>query len=780
MTRAVGEREDDSSDFLTVREILFFAIGFLRRRYLIVSSFLLLSLAVAGLYLVVTPPTYTASATMMIDPRKNESLPAIFTDAPADAAWIESQIGILRSAAVASYVVKKLGLDEDPEFTETDPGLLDHLSEFASGRLSWLFAFASDRLGGESEQSPPHAPSREALRKEEVRKEERLSYAIGAYLTGLDVRRINPSYLVRIEFHSRHPEQAAKIANSIPDAYAFEQLNARYLANQRASEWLQQRLEKLREQTAHAERAVIEFRAKHNFVAVDGRPMSNRQLAELNDQLTAARTQALETQARVGRIEAVLKQNQANITGNETVSDALNNAIITKLRTEYLELLNREADWSAKYGKNHAAVANLRKKMREIRRSILDELERILETHKSEYAIAKSREAQLEAQLSALVSRTQGSSQAEVTLRSLESTAQSYRKIYDDFLQRHTEAVQRQSFPVTEARLVSNASIHKSHPRTSFVWMVAILAGGMLGVGFGALRELLDNTFRTGLQVRSVLETECLAMIPLLKGSRSKALLPRRRFVHGREGARQIAHEATSVLRTVVSAPTSPFAEAIRSIKLTVDSEDATKRSKIIGLTSCMPDEGKSTVALSAAELIAQAGKRVLLIDLDFRNPTLSKTLAPEASGGLLDVLDRASSVTFADVVWADPTTGMEFLPTVRRRNSPMLPELFASGQAEPFFEGLRTRYEYVVVDLPPLAPMVDVRATSRLIDSYILVIEWGHTKIDAVKRGLSSSNARGVRDNIIGAVLNKVDVEKIKRYDSAAKYYYKTYGYSG
>jgi len=757
--QSIPVSEGDSSESLTLRGQIFFVIGFLRRRYLIISSVLLLSLALGGLYLVITPPAFTATATMIIDTRKSQSLPSIFGDVPPDAAWIESQIGILKSENVASYVVKQLRLGEDLEFTASDSGLLDQLFAFASGRLGW-------DLG----RSPPKVKS----------EEERVSRAVAAYLEGLQVRRVSPSYLVRIDFHSRHPVQAAKIANSIVDAYAFEQLNAKYQANRRASDWLQDRLDALREQTAQAERAVIEFRAKNNIVAAGGKLMSDQQLTDLSNQLGAARARVADVQARLGRIEAVLQANQSDATGNETVSDTLSNPIITKLRTQYLEFLNREADWSVKYGKSHSAVVNLRKQMREIRRSILDELARIMETYKSEYAIAKSHQGELEKRLAALVSRSQGVSQAEVALRSLESAAQSYRKIYDDFLQRHTESVQQQSFPVTEARLISPASVYKSHPRTSFVWMVAILAGGVLGVGFGALREVLDHVFRTGPQVHSVLEIECLAMIPLLKNSRSRALLPRRRFVHGGEGPRYISHDATTMLRTVVNTPSSPFAEAIRSIKLTVDSNGGAMRSRVVGLTSCLPNEGKSTVALSVAELIAQAGKRVLLVDCDLRSPTLSRTLAPTANVGLFDVVARDNSVTFADAVWTDPDTAMAFLPIVPRPNSPILADIFASGAAESFLEGLRTRYEYVIVDLPPLAPMADVRATSRLIDSYILVIEWGRTKIDIVQRGLSSSNARGVRENIIGAVLNKVDIDAIGRYDTTGKYYYDKYGYAG
>src|SRR5204862_6139730 len=122
---------------------------------------------------------------------------------------------------------------------------------------------------------------------------------------GLDVRRVGPSYMVRIEFRSSNPEQATKVANAVIDAYIFDQLNAKYQANRRAGDWLQERLQTLREQAASAERAVIEFKAKNNIVAAGGTLMNEKQLSGLSDQLAKAQAQTSDLQARLERIQAV-------------------------------------------------------------------------------------------------------------------------------------------------------------------------------------------------------------------------------------------------------------------------------------------------------------------------------------------------------------------------------------------------------------------------------------------------------------------------------------------
>jgi polysaccharide biosynthesis transport protein len=736
-----------------VRAQILFALGFLRRQYLVILTCVVLGLLLGALYLVTTPPSFTASATMMIDTRKAPLFSASLTDVPADAAWIESQIGMLKSENVAFHVVKQLRLAEDPEFTGAEPTPLDKLV-LRIGKLLKL----SD--GPQSSASPQSEA--EGVRQ-----------AVGAVMGGLDIRRIGPSYLVRVDFRWRNPTQAGRVANAIVDAYAFDQLNAKYEANRRASDWLRERLNTLRQQASTAEREVVEFRAKNNIVAAGGTLMNDQQLTEANKELSAARTRALDLQARLSRIEAVLRANQPGTTWtNETVSDALNNSIITKLRSQYLDLVNREADWAAKYGRNHAAVTSLRKQIQEIRYSIHDELERIAETYKSDYAVAKKRQEELESQMAAAVTQSQDTNQAQITLRSLESAAQSYRKIYDDFLQRHTEAVQQQSFPMMEARLISPAAVSKSGPRTSYVWLAAVFAGGMVGAGLGALREIMSHVFRTSGQVQSALETECLAIVPRLQHHRPKKLLADQRSVDLEE-PRRITHHG--ILRTVVEEPFSPYAEAIRSIKLTMEMN---KPAKVIGLTSSLPSEGKSTLAAGVAQMMAQGGSRVILVDCDIRRPSLSRMLAPRASTGFLDVVSRNNPLQ--DAVWIDPTSKMQFLP-IGIRGLPNSAEILASEATQWLFELLRANYDYVIVDLPPLVPLSDVRATSRVIDSYILVIEWGRTKIDDVQHALN--DARGVRENIIGAVLNKVDLDTISLYDSHYgnnARYYGEYGHRG
>src|SRR5262249_23918823 len=140
----------------------------------------------------------------------------------------------------------------------------------------------------------------------------------------------------------------------------------------------------------------------------------------------------------------------------------------------------------------------------------------------SEFEIAAKRQKELEKEVASIVSKATNTNQAAVALFSLTAAAESYRKLYDNFLQQHTVSIQQQTFPVTQARHTSAASVLKTSPKPALVWLVTILAGGLLAVGLGVLREIWDRGFRTRDHVRSVLETECLALVPLLPDSRAK------------------------------------------------------------------------------------------------------------------------------------------------------------------------------------------------------------------------------------------------------------------
>ena len=215
------------------------------------------------------------------------------------------------------------------------------------------------------------------------------------------------------------------------------------------------------------------------------------------------------------------------------------------------------------------------------------------------------------------------------------------------------------------------------------------------------------------------------------------------------------------------------FAESIRSIKLATHLY-GTEPNRVIGFTSALPHEGKSTIAAAVAQLAAQAGSRVIIVDCDLRIPSLSRRLAPSATVGIVDVISGARSLE--ETVWRDPKTNLFFLPAVT--GAPLFSsEVLGSEAIKRLIGRLRENFDFVIVDLPPLVPIVDARAAAHLVDCMILVIEWGRTKIEVVRHALDT--APNLHQAIIGAVLNKTNMDHLPQYDVQHKSMYKNKYYA-
>ena len=783
--------EAPTHELAPLEQTLSSALALVGRQYPVMIFMLLLSISIAGVYLLTAPKRFTGTAVLLIDSRKMQGLQtqaATAGDNPINSAMVDSQVEILKSESIALAVTKDLRLVDSPEFTGKEGGLLSRIGDPFSG----IF--------------PESRPSDTQLQRT----------AISRFAANLTIKRVGLSYVIEISYRSLSPDQAARIANAVAESYIVDSLESKYQASRRAAIWLQDRLKELRAQASTAERAVADFKAKNNIVDAGGRLLTEQQLAEINSSLTVARAQRAEAQAKLGRITAILNADDSDtrviLNDLATVADTMQNPVIVKLRQTYLDYAARQADWTNRYGASHLAVVNLRNQMREIRRSITDELRRTAEGYKSDFEIAKAREEASQKSLNDTIALSNDTSQAQIVLKDLESNAQSARALSENFLQLYMVSVQQQSFPITEARVISQASTtpNKTSPKTSLILLAAIVGGSILAGLVAVLLDMMDRAFRTVSQVEQLLHTNCLASIPAVeqtllgatkspqsaKGmwpfnkraklpppapSSSSVGLPLPLRSHPQPHGGRLLSAENSVGRYVINSPFSRFAEGFRSIKLASDlgNYGASSSNKVLGITSALPNEGKSTVSEALAQTIAQSGSRTLLVDADIRNPSLTARLTFAAQAGLIEVV--LGKLDWKDVVWIDPQTHLHFLPCVVTSRCSNSSDVLASPQMEKLFQQLREHYDRIVLDLSPLAPVVDVRATGGFTDSYILVIEWAKAKVDIVERVLNQAPI--VRERLLGAVLNKVNIAAMSRYDryNASYYrnrYYKRYGY--
>lgn len=708
-----SELPGQGSELLSPTELLFQGIGIVRRNLAICAGVPAAFVVLALIYLMMTPPQFTATAVMVIDTRKSSTLlPGTSSpvETPIDNPTVESQAEILKSENIAMTVIRDLKLVDDPTFLPPSP-------------IGDIFGAIRSLVSS----APPYTEF------------QRTRSVVGEFGRRLGVKRVGVTFVFEVSFTHADREKAAKIANAVADAYVVDQLEAKYATTRRAGVWLQDRLKELGKQASDADRAVVAYKATNNIVDTGGRLLNEQQVAELNSQLAVARANVSESSAKLARIQDVMRQDvpDANVT------DALHNEVIIKLRNQFTDLTKREGDLLTRVGPNHQAVINIRNDMQELRKSIRDELRRIGASYQSDHEIAKVRLETIQASLQDVVSQSQTTSKAQVELKQLESAAQSYRALYDSFLQRYMETVQQQSFPLTEARIVTQATppLKKSKPRSGLTVLGAMLGGALVGFAIGWIRDRADKTLRTAADVEASFGIACVASVPLLNAG---------------EGARSPLYE-------VVLRPISRFAEAIRAIKVAVDFFPSTRKPQAVGIVSSVAGEGKSTIAANLAAMAANSGSRAILIDADLRNPSLTAKLAPQAKAGLQDVLaGRRTEGAILQI----PELRCDFIPVAVKDRIVSSSELTSASGLQALkilLEKLKGYYDYVIIDLPPLVPVIDARAAADVIDCFVIVAEWGETPAELVQTALQSSPRIQVK--AVGIALNKLNTASESRY---------------
>lgn len=725
-----------------------------RRRFRVLAGGVAVGLIAAVFYILVTVPKYTSVVDILLDtPKVSAVADSYDTTSNAvsfEAGGVDSQVELLKSERITLAVIKKLDLKTNPQFAPKTGAL--------SRAVGAINDFLLDTFGLRDLDAEA-ARAVEADRVLERRIVESLS-------NDTKVKRVARTYVLELSHTSTNRGLAASIANAYADAYLTDQLDAKYDATTRAAIWLQDRIGELKDKSLEADTKVQQFRSEHGLLSVDGKLVNEQQLADANAQLSDARAKLAEAEAKVQRIDTIAKTGSVDAATDE----AINSSVISDLRKKYLDASRREAEITKRLGSAHIAAVNLRSEMTQYERLVFEELSRIGQSYHSDFQIAKTRLESLEENFRKMMVQTAGDNKTLVTLRELERESETYKELYKTFLQRYQQAIQQQSFPITDARVITAASpaLGASWPKKSLLLAIGFVLGGLLGAAGAFLLERRDQVFRTGDQVQSELGLEFLGLLPVLP-------------IGGHRPDREAAAPAPGMLgapaprlRYALTAPLSGFAETLRATKVAADIALRGKRSKIVGVVSVLPNEGKTTVAKNLASLIASLGSKTILIDSDLRNPGLSRAVAPDAPEGLVELLQGRRNVM--QVSLREEESNLVVVPATVHRKMTNSSELLSSQAMQGLLEGLGEVFDYIVLDLPPMGPVIDVRAMSDLVDAFVIVIEWGKTSRSLVRSTLTIEAE--VAEKCLGVILNKVDQEKMKLYSGSEyrNYYYSKY----
>jgi capsular exopolysaccharide synthesis family protein len=356
---------------------------------------------------------------------------------------------------------------------------------------------------------------------------------------------------------------------------------------------------------------------------------------------------------------------------------------------------------------------------------------------------------------------------SSVQLRELVRELGANRSVYDTLLTRYKQTAAQGHLQLPDTRIVAQADvpIKPSFPRPLLMFGAAVLLGFPLGVGLAFVVDSLDPRVKTLRQAKELTNVPTLAAIPLV-GAREIA----RHAKRGRKALRDYDPKATGILppavqpplmRYIIEEPTSLFAEGVRAVRLAVLRGASNKSIKMVMVSSSIDGEGKTTLAVNLALSLATIGRRTILVDGDLRNPETTRSLCPQARVGLIEVATRRASINEAMLV--DKPTGLFVLPTPPR-NAALINEFVFSSSMIDLLENLRRYFEFVIIDSPPLVPLVDARALAERADGVVLAIRWDATPQDVIAHSIETLNP--AMDRVIGTVLTRVDMRRLRFYD--------------
>ncbi len=706
-----------------------------RRKKIVIGTILFLVIVT---FLIVNQltPKYSSTAQVLIDPRQSQvvDIEAVVSGLPQDMETVESEIQILKSRRLAERVIQKLRLYEDPEFNKS----LREKPEWHKWlRIQTYLPDYIYRLLVPESTTP-------TLTAEE--KQDRIWVKItDEFLLNLGLARSGRSRVIGISFVSKSPKVSAAVANTMADTYIVDQLEAKFEATQKATEWLNERVAKLKSAVSGSERAVERFRTSSGLLQGKGTTLASQQISELNSQIIVARTKRAEATARLSQVQNLLKTKN----GVDSAAEVLSSRLIQQLRSEESLALRKIAEQAQEFGAKHPRMITARAELDDLRRKIRAEVDKIVQNLRNEVGIARVRENTLTASLRRLEGRIGQLNTKEVQLRSLEREATANRTLYETFLSRFKETGQQQGIQQADARIISRADVptEASFPRKGLTLVAAVVVSFFIGISLVFFVEQLDQGFRSMTQVENLTGLPALGLVPMLAGVRKLTTEP---------------------YKYIIENPVSAFGEAVRSLYTSIMLSNVDSPPKTVLITSSQPNEGKTSLAISLARQVSmQSQKKVILMDADLRTPQIHKSLGIPLSPGLVEYLSGTATVD--EILHGDEESGTIVICAGETPNNPT--DVLASDQMRRLVAQLSETNDFVVIDSPPILAVSDPKVLAHLADKTVYVIRWAETRRESAMMGLKQIVEIG--GDVAGTVLSMVNTRRHAQYGYGDSGYY-------
>ena len=716
-------------------------------RHLVVSVFtIVVTLMMLQSYS--TIPKYRATARLLIDDERvvrvagmNSNNPTFWTDPEP---YYATQYRILQSPGLAEYTVRQIDLSTAPEFTGEAPRQFGPLEAIRAARatvIGWARTVGTTVLGviGRGAVERPTAqidPEEDVLLALSAAE----NAQVGNFVSRLSVSPVVNTRLVDVTFTSAYPVFAAEAVNTHVETYVQRNLDRRLDSVQQTLRWVSGELATQQAAVEGSDLALVEYRESQNALSLDASTdIVNTRLAALNADVTNAQRDRLQRESLYAQVADL-----------DPASDAAASFPAVAQSQNVMQITDRlaalEADkvrLSARYGERHPDIIKVNTEIADARLQVQTEVRRAIQAIKVDYDSAVDEEQRLQREFDRQKLLAADLSRKEVGYSMLERQAESNQRIYENLLQQQKELQVVANSRANNVQLMDRAQVPGAPytPNTRQDWLTAVAVGLMLALGLAGVKEYLDDTVKTPDDVSRRLHLPLLGLVPAVRGERP------------------------SVLSTEVS---PDFGEAFRSLRTALVFSSGSSSSRIIGVTSTQPLEGKTTTAVNLSLVLALGSARVLLIDADMRRPSVHKALGMANVVGLSHVLVGQARIREA----VHRTHDLNLFAMTAGQAPPNPSELLASDRMRSLLASLKTGpFDWIIVDSPPVLAVTDAAILAPLLSGMLFVVGAQMTRAVHAGRALEMLRA-GDSATVTGVVLNRVDFARNKYY------YSRYYGY--
>lgn len=694
----------------------------IKKRRQVVGLFAAITFGLVFLGTFAVTPLYEADTQVLIEKNKENDLTVAGGVLNYDPEFLQTQFEIIKSNNVVHRVIDRLKLDT--QYRKYFLG--DKEDGFLSASLSGIKSFFPDGNGKGEGLS---------LQGKKQTDADRIAAIIQVRIHTKPLRNTK---IVSVTYRDPNPIMSSMVVNAMVDSYMAELLEIKMHASNYSLQWMSAKAEEERKKLEKSETTLQKYRQENNIVTVENKQVViPGKLAEFSIQLSKAQALRKEFENLYNQIQS----QGSNLTSIESLPVFANNLALQRIRDQVLAADQKIAELSSKYGAKHPLMIQAVSDREILSQEKTREIKRIVETYKNQYLLAKSQEQNIEKLLDETKQEMLNLNEKMIQYDIMQRESETNRVLYASLMKNIKQQGATEQSQMLNVWVIKKAQVpgNPATPKKRRNILLGLVLGLFGGIGCAFFIEYLDNT------VKSSEEVERRFKVPVL----------------GLVG--QVDDKSKSIETIIIDDPRSPIAECYKSIRSSLMLSSPEHPPKTLLITSVEPQEGKTATSLNIARTLAQTGSKVLLLDCDMRRPRLHSILRISNRVGLSSYL---SGNTDKEIVAKLEEDNLTVIPSGPIPPNPS--ELLGSERMANLLQGLAKKFDYIILDTPPIMSVTDSQVLSRLVAGVVMVTRAGKTNYEILGRGLKM--LQSIHAPLLGIVINGMS-EKV-----SGDYYYRGY----